>query len=179
MRISRISPRTSRFRSLRAQLRREEGTALLEFAFSAGIFLGITIGILILCMSLFSYEYVNFAAREAARWAAVRGSECSQTSTMPTCDADNTVITNYITSLGYPLINPGNLKVSTTWYQVAFGPNASDTGATATWTACTDQCNEPGNQVQVTVSYPYSLDIPFMGNKTVDIGSSAKMVISQ
>ena len=67
--FERLSPTAYRIHSLRARLRRQEGAALLEFAFSLGIFLAVTFGIIFVCLTLFTYEYLNFAAREAARRA--------------------------------------------------------------------------------------------------------------
>lgn len=159
---------------LRARLHREEGASLIEFAFSLGIFLAATIGILILCMALFSYEYVDFASREAVRWAAVRGSQCIN---MPTCGANQAAITTYVQGLNYPIINPNNLTVTATWLQATF--NQNNTPPTTTWAACASQCNAPGNEVRVTISYPFSFGIPFVGNFAPTVSSTSQMVISQ
>ena len=171
-----ISPSHHRSSSIRARLRREEGATLLEFALSISIFLAVTFGIMILCMSLFTYEYVDFAAREAVRWAAVRGSDCSLNSTtMPDCNASGDQITAYVQSLKYPIVNPANVKVNSVWLK----PNASPPTA---WTACTSSdstCNAPGDAVKVTVSYQYNFDIPFAGNHPLNLSSTAQMVISQ
>jgi Flp pilus assembly protein TadG len=171
MRPIRIPPRC--FNS-RARIQKEEGQSLIEFAFSLGIFLALTLGIIYVCIALFTYEYLDFASREAVRWASVRGTDCSQSSTtMTDCDAGLTEITQYVKGLNYPVINPNNLTVSVTWLK-ANGTSPQ------TWTACTSGCNDRGDEVQVTVSYPaFPLDIPFAGNQSINMSSTATMVISQ
>lgn len=171
MPLLRISPSTTRLRLLTPRLHREEGSALLEFAFSFGIFVAATVGIMILCIALFTYEYVDFASSEAARWASVRGNKCVD---MPNCNADSTAIQTYVQGLNYPIVNPSNLKVTATWSSVTY-----DSNNVATWTACASQCNSPGNDVQVTVTYPYNLDIPFAGDHALNISSTSTLVISQ
>ena len=169
MRLMRISPRPAHFRS---RLRREDGAALVEFAISLGIFLAVTVGIMLLCMALYTYEYVDFASREAARWASVRGADCSSSSSMPGCGADQSTIQTYVQGLNYPIVNPSNVTVDVTW-------EAANNTNPQSWTPCSGQCNARGNEVQVTVKYPYLLAIPFVGNQNFTINSTSTMVISQ
>jgi Flp pilus assembly protein TadG len=158
-------------------LRSEEGANLVEFAFSLGIFLAVTIGIIMLCMALFTYEYVDFAAREATRWAIVRGNQCSiSSSSMKYCDATSTDIQTYVQGLNYPLINTNKIQATAQWLQVSYSKTSPPV---ASWTLCSDQCNSPGNEVQVLVSYPYTMTIPFAGSYSFTISSSSTMVISQ
>jgi len=169
MYLIRIPPKTT---GLRSRLRREDGASLVEFAISLGIFLAVTLGIIYLCIALFIYEYVDFASREAARWASVRGADCSASSSMPGCGADQSTIQTYVQGLNYPIVNPSNVTVSVTWL------NANGTNP-ETWSPCGGQCNARGNEVQVTVSYPYLLDIPFTGSHSLNLSSTSTMVISQ
>lgn len=179
----RLSPRMPRMDLLRAGLRRQEGAALVEFAISLGIFLAVTIGIVFLCVALFTYEYVDYASREAVRWASVRGADCYlSTQTMPGCTsaqgASITDIQNYVKSLDFPLINTDSsvLKVTPSWSQAS-------TTVPVTWTPCGPGtvCNARGNQVQVTVTYTFNLglSIPFVGPFTPTVSSSSQMVIAQ
>lgn len=191
MPLPQLSPRTLRKGSLRARLRREEGASLVEFAFSLGIFLLLTLGIMYVCMALFSYEYVDFAAREGVRWAIVRGSDCYLSSSMPGCDSSatetateikqsKTDIQNYVKGLNYPIVNPSQLNVNVQWYSFSY------VNDTAQWTLCdpanpptNTECNDPGNEVQVTTSYPLDFNIPFFGNFSPTVSSTSQMVISQ
>lgn len=189
MPLKRIAPKTYRLKSLHTRLRRQEGAALVEFALSLGIFLAVTIGIVYVCLALFTYEYVDFAARETARWAAVRGADCYLSSqNMPGCTtaagATPTDIQNHVKNLGYPIVNPNNLNVSVSWLS-----KSADANNNAIWVACTppsplpaqgNGCNDPGDAVRVTITDPnYGLAIPFMGNHVIQIGSTVQMVISQ
>jgi hypothetical protein len=142
---------------------------MVEFAFSLGIFLAVTVGIIFVCMALLAYEYADFASREATRWASVRGSDCVG---MPNCDADQTAIQNYVRGLNYPVVIAGDITVNVTWLQ-ANGTRPQ------TWTACSGQCNARGNEVQVQVSYPFLMAIPFVASNTLNISSTSTMVISQ
>ncbi|MGA9060638.1 MAG: hypothetical protein WB341_03130 [Terracidiphilus sp.] len=47
------------------------------------------------------------------------------------------------------------------------------------WSACTGTCNEPGNEVQVTVSYGFPLAIPYWKATTITFSSTGTMVIAQ
>ena len=191
MPLLRLSLRTLRNGPPRLRWQRDEGSALLEFAFSLGIFLLITFGIMYICMALFAYEYVDFAAREGARWAIVRGSDCYLSSSMPGCDSSANEsakqiaqsaqdIENYVTGLNYPIVNPSQLHVSVQWYSFSY------VNDTAQWTACDNAnppdgtvCNQPGNEVQVTASYPLNFNIPLFGKFSPTISNSSQMVISQ
>lgn len=166
----------------RALLHREDGATLVEFAFSCGIFIAVSFGIVVLCWALFTYEYVDYAAREAARWASVRGSECSYDSTtMPDCNADQTDIADYVKSLNFPLINtdPSILTVTAGWYQANAIPPTSTNPETWTYCGKDVQCNTPGNEVRVTVSYSFGYFIPFIGGFAPTVSSSSQWVISQ
>ena len=176
MSLIRVFQKAHRTHPFRNRARREDGAAMIEFALSFGIFAAITFGILILCMALFCYEYVDFASREAARWALVRGSACIN---MPNCNADQGDIQQYVKSLNYPLIDTSKLNITATWHQVHY---SSTIPAYAYWTACGSSpagCNDPGDEVQVTIAYPFSMGIPFVGSFSPTVGSSSQMVISQ
>jgi Flp pilus assembly protein TadG len=189
MTFPRLSPRAHRIQSFRAGLRRDNGAALVEFALSFAVFTAVTVGIIWVCLALYSYEYVDFAAREAARWAAVRGADCYKSSqTMPGCTtaagATPTDIQQYVASFGYPVFDRQNLNVSVAWLS-----KTENTNGNAIWVACTppsilptygNGCNTPGDAVQITVSLNnYDLAIPFMGSHVITIGNTAQMVISQ
>lgn len=185
MTFPRLSPRAHRIPSFRNGLRHENGAAMVEFALSFAIFTMVSVGIMILCMALFTYEYVDYASREAARWAMVRGANCSAlVSSMPGCPADETAILNYVQNMNFPLIDKTKLTTSTvqaTWWQLNEGTNSTTGAAYAYWSSCgssPDGCSGPGDQVQVTISYPFSMSIPFFGSFSPYVSSSSQMAIS-
>lgn len=167
-------------RSPRKVLNRQEGASIVEFALSVGIYLALTFGVLAVCWALFTYEDVDYAARQAVRWASVRGSQCVYSSNMPDCDASGTDIRNFVTQLNYPMIDSANLTVSVKWLAVTYTANpVAGLPPIASWSPCSGQCNTPGNEVQVTVSYNSGLDIPLISTFAPQVTSTSAMVISQ
>ncbi len=152
----------------RAFLRRDVGATLVEFAVATSLLFMMLFGIIQCCLALYTYNYVSDAARVATRYSAVRGSSCTG---MPDCGITGAQIQTYLRSIPYPGINASNLSASAAWLSASSAPPT-------TWTACANQCNAPGNAVQVTVTYAFSLNIPYWKNATVNMSSTSQMVIS-
>jgi Flp pilus assembly protein TadG len=149
----------------------EEGATLVEFAFASMIFVMILFGIIEVSIAAYSYDFVCEAARDAARYAIVRGASCKY---MPDCGATNTSIQTHVRSLNYPGIDTSNLATTTVWYSHATAP------PNMTWTTCgATQCNAIGNAVKVTVSYSFPFNVPFYPGATFNLTNSSMMVISQ
>ena len=169
-----ISPRKGR------RPARESGNALVEFALSAGIIFALFFGVIQFGYALYTYQFVNEVAREMTRYAIVRGSACSASSTMPNCgfrDSGATLQAYVQSAYAYPGINMSNVTVATTWYS----PVLNSDGTVASFSVCGtgSGCNVPGNMVKVTVSYPFLLSIPFVPSQTLGVTSNSSMVISQ
>lgn len=167
-----LLPKTGREETMAQGCRRfsgEEGQALVEFALISAAFFSLLLGIFEMSLGLYTYHYISEVAREATRYAVVRGSACVG---MPDCNASAAQIQTFVKDLGYPGIDATDyMTVTTTWLSPSSGSNP-------TWTTCTS-CNTPGNMVQVTVNYALPLAIPFWGNKSINISSTSQMVISQ
>ena len=100
----------------------------------------------------------------------VRGSDCTL---LTECNATDAQIQSYVQGLNYPMIQPSSLTVSTVWL------SKSLTTPTA-WTTClTAPCNAPGNEVQLVVAYPFTMNIPLIGPIQLHLHSASSMVISQ
>lgn len=138
------------------RFRDDEGAALVEFALSSVVLFMTMFGLMAVCTVLYSYVFVAEAAREASRYALVRGSACTGFSD---CVITPAQVNTYVKGLSYPGINPGNLTATTT-----FTPD-----------------NKPGSVVAVTVSYNTTLNIPFWpkSGKALQLSSTSQMVISQ
>ncbi len=147
------------------RLGNEDGAALVEMAFATVILLTLLFGIIEISLALYTYHFVSEAAREGTRYAIVRGATCNG-SFASACPASQDDIQTYVQNLGFPGINPSALTVTTAW-----SPYPAGGGCGA--------CNNPGNQVQVTVNYQYVLAIPFVPSQTLNMSSSSEMVISQ
>ena len=160
----------------RRRVLREDGDTLVEMAIACGTLLCMFFGIFEFSLALYSMHYVADAARDASRYAMVNGSACTA---MPDCgftDSSTTLQKWVNSNLVYPVIDQTKLTVTSSW----FYPSPSGT-QNPTWTACTkgNTCNDPGDMVQVTVTYPFLVTVPFWSAATIDITSTSSMVISQ
>jgi Flp pilus assembly protein TadG len=157
----------------------DEGSSLVEMALSCLILIPILFGIIQLSIALYCYHYAADAAREATRFAIVRGGSCNTIFNSAYCSPTDGVgtgatandIAQYVKGLGYPFSG----KVTTTTQWCVSG------GTPATWSSCsaTQSDNIVGNQVQVKVTYAYPLIVPFMKSNTLNIGSISSMTIVQ
>ncbi len=142
----------------------ESGSSVLEMALSLIILLTFVFGIFEVSEAVFAYHVISDAAREGTRYAIVRGSSCS---VITPCPATGANIQTYLRGLALPGINPNLMTVAAAW------PTSGS--------ACTPSaspCNNPGNLVQVTVTYNFSLSIPFVKARTITMSSTSQMVIS-
>lgn len=152
----------------------ERGSALIEFALSVPVLLMLLIGFIQFNLALYTSQCLSEIARETSRWASMRGAtSCTNTPYLTECEATADEIQSHAKHLGYPAIIPGNLIVSTSWLSKGGSTNAS-------WSACNGQnCNQPGDAVRVVVRYQFPIDIPVAGSNTIQLSSTAQMVISQ
>ncbi len=165
-----------RFQPLPRRFGGETGSSLLEFALSVPVLFMMLIGFCQMCIAIYTNFCITEMARDTARWASVRGSNsCADAPSMTDCDATATQIQAKALQNPYPGIVPSKLSVSTAWLQ------ASSTNG-VTWSACTQSsaiCNAPGNAVQVTLDYPFPIQIPFASSFTPDFKSTSQVVIVQ
>ena len=145
----------------------ERGSASIEFAASASVLFLTLIGLMQICLAIYTYHYVSEAAREGARYAMVRGSACSGFASA--CPAASSDVQTYVRGLGYPGIVSSKMTVTTTW------------AAYPTGSSCTPSstCNNPGNLATVKTSYAFPLSIPWGPSRTLTMTSTSAMVISQ
>jgi Flp pilus assembly protein TadG len=150
-------------------LRDCSGSQVAEFALCSTLLTMFFFGLMQCCLAFYQYNFVSGVARLGARYAVVRGSACSG---MPDCGITQAQIQTYLRGKVFPGINSSNLTASVKWLQAS-------TSHPTTWSACTGQCNDPGNAVQVQVKYAFPLNIPFWGSKSLAVTSTSQMVISQ
>jgi Flp pilus assembly protein TadG len=165
-------------RALRKIVRNEDGSNLVEMGLSMIVFMPFFFAVIQFSYGLYVYNYVGEAAREATRWAAVRGSTCYSdlgSSFCPSNGSSDTDIQSYVQGMGFPGMNKSSISVATNWY-------TASSGTPRTWSLCSSgipACNKPGNQVQIAVSYPVPLPIPFWKSLTLTVKSTSQMVIVQ
>jgi Flp pilus assembly protein TadG len=161
------------FGRLLKHLRRQEGSALLEAALTFGIVMLLLFGAVEFSYAFYAYQDVADAARQASRWASVRGStSCANVPGLSGCGASSGDIQTYVQNLAYAGIVTANLNTSVTWL-------SASTSTPTTWSACATPCKSPGNQVQVTVSYAFPLAVPYWKASTINFSSTGSMVIAQ
>lgn len=145
-------------------IRSEEGSALVEFGISASILFIVLFGIIEFSMGLYSYNFLGYATKDAARYAMVRGSNCS---VLNNCNITNDQVQAYINNQAYPGIT-SPVTTTTTWTCETIPDPALQNA----------NCNAPGDLVTVTATYPFTLSIPFMSQSVLTFHSSSAMIIS-
>jgi len=146
----------------------QRGSTLTEFALILPLLLAAMFGVIDFGRALYTYHFVSDAAREASRWASVRGSQCI--AGLPGCPAGVSDVQDYVTSIVPPGIDPSttSLTVTPAWLPPPGNP-----------ASCTGAPNSPGCAVQVQVSYKFKFFLPFMPRSTYTMQSTSEMVISQ
>lgn len=141
----------------------ERGASLVETTIVMGVVLAMIFAVIDFGRAMYTYAFVAQLAREGARWAIVRGAQCTQ---LDHCNASSSDVQTYVQSLS---------EGATT---------ASNIGATAQWPTCpagAASTNSPGCTVQVKVTYPFKFMLPYMPgpNMQITMSSTSQMVISQ
>lgn len=125
------------------------GHSYVEFSVSAVPLLLFLFGTINFALAVYAYNFTSYAAREATRYAAVRGSS----GPTPAATSD---VTNFVLAKAHGL-DSSNLKVTTTW-----SPN-----------------NNPGSVVQVQVQYKFIFNMFLVKLSPVNLTSTSQMVIAQ
>jgi Flp pilus assembly protein TadG len=146
--------------------RGECGTSLIEQAFVLVIVLTILFAIIDFGRAMYTYHFVSNAAREATRWASVRGNDCNG---IPApCPASQTDIQNYVKNVSGMALDPSKMTVTANWVAP---PNNSP--------VCAANIKNPGCVVKVQVQYSYTFMFPFLPAAPLNLTSTSQMVISQ
>lgn len=139
----------------------EEGSALVEFALIALVLLTLLFGIIDVGRALYAYDYVSYAARDAARFAIVRGTTCSGLS--GGCPAASSDIQTYVQS------NATGIDTST----LTVASHCLPPGTTAYSPPCS-----PGTPVQVTIQYGFEFVSP-LSPQSWQMSTSSQVVTEQ
>lgn len=139
-------------RTAKSLLYDEDGAEVLEFAIAASLFFTLLFGIIECSLLIYTGNFVAVAAQQGTRYAMVRGSDwtnpCASVSSFG-CKAASGDVQNYVLSQSHPGVNLAASNITVTWL-----------ATTATGASCTP--NSQGCQVEVKVSYPFALSIPFI-----------------
>jgi Flp pilus assembly protein TadG len=165
---------------------------LVEFALVLTALFMMMFGIMDFSRAMYAYHFVSNAARDATRFASVRGSAC-KTATVTPCPVVDTDVTDYV----YGII-PAGLAVTSisgsattcqagtpsapyTLWVCASWPGTAEAGTLSSSCVTTHPRNSPGCPVQVTVEYQYGFSLPFIVNNisSINMTSTSEVVISQ
>lgn len=143
--------------------RSKRGSSMPETVIVMAVLLAMICGIIDFGRAIYTYGFVAQLARQGARWAIVRGSQCT---VLTDCNATSSQVQAYVQSLAYGFTTPSSIT------------------ATATWPSCPpgSSGNAPGCTVEVTVTYPFKFVLPWMPTGslgTINMTSTSEMVISQ
>ncbi|HEX3457354.1 MAG TPA: TadE/TadG family type IV pilus assembly protein [Candidatus Baltobacteraceae bacterium] len=141
----------------------ERGASLPEAAIVMTLLLTFMFGVVDFGRAFYTYGLVGHLARQGARWAIVRGSQCSGLDHCP-AQPGAADIQPYIRSLSEGATDPTQITA-----QLSF---PSCTGASG------GANDAPGCVAQVTVTYPFSFLLPFVHSGQITMTSSSQMVIS-
>jgi Flp pilus assembly protein TadG len=145
---------------------RERGTTMLESAVMISVLLLMMFGVIGFGTALYTYHFVSNTAREATRWASVRGATCGGLS--GGCPAKDTDVDAYVQNLSTGIgLDPTKVTTITTWVAP---PNNLAT--------CASQNNNPGCVVKVQVQYSFQFLFPLLPSGFT-MQSTSQMVISQ
>jgi Flp pilus assembly protein TadG len=173
------------------RLTSEQGSSTVEFALVLTILLTLMFGVMDFSQALYAYHFISNAAREATRYASVRGSSFGTACANPppvqyachAVDPGGADVTAYVGSIVAPGVyvsgsansscatpsSVGQLNVCTTWL-----------GTTPTGATCST-ANSPGCVVEVEVLYTYGFFFPFVSKDVskVTMTSTSETVIQQ
>ena len=122
---------------------------MVEGAIVMLVFLVMLLGLMDFGRMVWSYTMISNGAREATRYAIVRGQSSGHAAS-----ADD--ITNYIKREAVGL-DPGAITVNTTW-----SPD-----------------NNTGSTVQIQVQYAFQPIVPYMPSGPLSFSTTSRMLISQ
>lgn len=167
-----VPNRAVRFMPLLAQ--QDGGSGLLEFALAASLLFTMIFGIMDCSRLVYVDHFLAGAARDATRYAMVRGSSWSSACTSTTsanCTASANNITAYVQSMTAPAVTSSALSVSSSWP----GVNADGSGCTGSG----GSSNDPGCLVLVKITYTYTLSLPFLPHLVVPLSSTSEVTIEE
>jgi Flp pilus assembly protein TadG len=144
----------------------ERGSGLVEQALVLTVLLAVMFGIIDFGRAMYTYHFVSEAARDATRWASVRGNTC--VGLTGGCPADPGDVQTYVSNVSGMGLDPAKITATTSW---PIQPYSSPT--------CAGSLKNPGCVVQVKVDYAFQFILPFLPSTGFTMSSTSQMVITQ
>ena len=152
-----------RQRALLSRFKGEQGSNLVEYSITLLTLLMMLFGVVAAGEALYAYHFVSHASREATRWAAVNGSNCTLDSSCTQVAAQSDV-TTFVDNIIPAGIDSSKVNVSANW--------PSTTGV------CSSTSKAPGCPVQVTVTYEFHFPFPLFPTGPYTFSSTSQMIIA-
>ena len=169
------------------------GSTIVEFAVVFLILFAFMLGIIDFSRAMYAYHGVSNAAREASRFASIRGhASCTTTPrTFPTanCPLTTTDVSNFVSAqlttsgiYNNVVTTPaaaGDVSVTTSW------SGKQGDGTTTCLTATSPTVQDPGCQVSVALQYKFGFSLPFWvayqatAPPVVTMSTTSVVVVSQ
>lgn len=146
-----------------ANRQQRRGTTAVEFAIAAPILFFLLLATMIGGMGVFRYQQVASLAREASRWACVRGSQYEKETGNPAATPED--VYNNVILPGATMLKPEHLSYSVTWDQSNMPLQVDE-----------DVQKPFGNTVSVTVSYEWFPEMYLVGPFNLTSTSTAQMI---
>jgi Flp pilus assembly protein TadG len=155
-------------------IQEERGSGLVEYAVVFLLLMTLVLGMVDFSRAIYAYHFISNQARDASRYASVRGSTCTDDSS---CTAANsasgsagattqTDIQKFVKNVPNG-IDPNKLTVAADWPIQTNSP-----------TACSTTANAPGCTVQVSVSYVFNFTSPLVSSTSLTLSSKSQAVIT-
>ncbi len=138
------------------------GTAAIEFAIVAPVIFFLMLSIMIGSQGVFRYHQVAALARDASRWAAVRGSDYEKETGNSAATAED--IYNSVILPNALTLKPEHLSYQVNWNRSNIPVEVID-----------DVQNPVGNTVSVTISYEWFPEMLLVGPFTLSSTSTHQM----
>ena len=148
---------------MRPRITRRTGALAVEAAFVHPLMLFIMLAMIVGGTGVFRYQQVACQAREAARWAAVHGSDWEKNTDQPSPTQDD--IRKQAVAPLTAGMDPTSLSVKVEWLNQATGAATDwDKAARKDPQSLTKTGDYLTNSVRVTVTYQFSPKIFFLGS---------------
>lgn len=147
----------------------QRGGSLVEFAMVAPLMLILMFGIVQFGIAMFEYHATDYAAKVGARYASVRGANCSATGCPISQSTLQTYLRNSVPGLAQATVTPSWNLPDTTNYQ----------GLQNVATACSTASEQRGCLVTVSVTNTVPLQIPFVPIQNLTFSASSTVPVTQ
>jgi Flp pilus assembly protein TadG len=159
---------------LQHKINRRKGAVAVEAALVHPVMLFMLLGLVVGGMGVFRYQQVAGQAREAARWAAVRGSDFHKETGQLSPTQDQILQEAVVPMLAG--MDPKSVTCQVSWVNQYTGQVVAWDKASKDPQTLTKSGDYVTNSVRVTITYQYSPDVFFLGSIQLTSTSEFPMI---